>query len=235
MIRVERGARRWTVTIDRADKANALTGAMLEDLVAVMAEARQADPAVLVLTGAGERVFSAGADLAQAQDGPVLTRSPLWGGLSDAIAGLNSLTIARLNGTLAGGAFGMALACDLRVCTATARFFYPVLERGFLPQPNDLPRLIALVGPARAKLILMGGQKIDADTALAMGLVDRVAGDDGLDAAVDTLAATAEAADDTARLGLKAMFLQPGDAATSADAFAALYGGDTAARARLQG
>lgn len=234
MIRVVRGDRRWTVTIDRADKANALTGDMLAELVGIMQAARTRDPAVLVLTGAGDRVFSAGADLAQAQDGPVLTRSPLWGDLSDAIASLSSLTIARLNGTLAGGAFGMALACDLRVCTRTARFFYPVLERGFLPQPNDLPRLIALVGPSRAKLILLGAQKLDAETALGMGLVDRVAPDGGLDAAVDALAAAAEAADGTARAALKAMFRRPGDDATTADAFAAVYEGDTAATARLR-
>ena len=68
----------------------------------------------------------------------------------------------------------MALACDLRLAVPTAKFFYPVMKLGFLPQPSDPKRLAALVGPARAKLILMAGQKITADQALQFGLVDQI-------------------------------------------------------------
>ncbi|MEM8537361.1 MAG: enoyl-CoA hydratase/isomerase family protein, partial [Pseudomonadota bacterium] len=74
----------------------------------------------------------------------------------------------------AGGAFGMVLACDLRIGVETAKFFYPVMKLGFLPQHSDPARLCALVGPARAKMILMAGQKIDASSALQWGLLDEL-------------------------------------------------------------
>lgn len=173
MIGCQRDDGLWIVTLDRPDKANSLTAAMLERLVDSLAEAA-ADPHLraLILTGAGERVFSAGADLDAARTG--LATSPLWEQVSGAIAALPCLTIAALNGTLAGGAFGMALACDIRLSVATARFFYPVAKLGFLPQPSDPGRLVALMGPARAKLLLLGGQTFTAEEALAFGLIDRI-------------------------------------------------------------
>lgn len=167
MIRLEEAGGLRIATIDRPEKANSLTKAMLEDLATIAEGAREAH--ALVLTGAG-RVFSAGADLEEARAG--LATDPVWERLSGAIAALPCLTVAALNGTLAGGAFGMALACDLRVASPDAAFFYPVMKLGFLPQPSDPGRLRALVGPARAKLILMGGARLDAEEALAIGLVD---------------------------------------------------------------
>lgn len=163
----------WTLTLNRPEKANALSAAMLEQLVDLLLEA-SVDPHLraLIITGAGDKVFSAGADLDAARAG--LATSPLWEQVSGAIAALPCLTIAALNGTLAGGAFGMALACDIRIAVPQARFFYPVAKLGFLPQPSDPGRLVALMGPARAKLLLLGGQKFTADEALAFGLIDRI-------------------------------------------------------------
>lgn len=160
------------VTIDRPGKANSLTGRMLRDLTAAFDQIAAAECRAAVLTGTGT-VFSAGADLEEARAG--LATSTEWERLSGRIAALPCLTIAALNGTLAGGAFGMALACDLRIAVPEARFFYPVMRLGFLPQPSDPPRLTALVGPARARMILMAGQRIGADEALAWGLIDRIA------------------------------------------------------------
>ena len=162
---------------------------MLAELADIAESATEAR--ALILTGRG-KVFSAGADLDAARAG--MATSPDWERLSSAIAALPGLTIAALNGTLAGGATGMALACDLRIAVAGAKFFYPVMKLGFLPQPSDPARMAALIGPARTKLILMGGQKIDADTALAYGLIDRIVDADALvqtahDIAADTLAA----------------------------------------------
>jgi enoyl-CoA hydratase/carnithine racemase len=170
VIRAETEGPVWTVTIDRPEKANSLTRAML---VALRDLARDAadGPRAVILTGAG-RVFSAGADLDEARAG--LATDPVWEEVSEAVATLPCLTIAALNGTLAGGAFGMTLACDLRIAVPEATFFYPVMKLGFLPQPSDPGRLAALVGPARAKLILMAGARIRADEALAFGLVDAV-------------------------------------------------------------
>lgn len=183
----------WTATINRPDKANSLTGAMLADLAGIAERAGPEGARALVITGTG-RVFSAGADLEEAHAG--LATSPVWERLSSAIASLPCLTIAALNGTLAGGAMGMALACDLRVSVAGAKFFYPVMKLGFLPQPSDVPRLVRLVGPARASMILMAGQRIPADEALAWGLLDRIVDTDLLGTsyalATDSLAATPE-------------------------------------------
>lgn len=161
-----------TLTINRPEKANSLTRPMLVELGDAVVAANADDTLrVLVLTGAGA-VFSAGADLEAAKAG--LAVDTIWERLSGAIANSSLLTIAALNGTAAGGALGMVLACDLRVATPEANLFYPVMKLGFLPQPSDPKRLTALVGPARAKLMLMGGQKIDATDALATGLIDRI-------------------------------------------------------------
>lgn len=169
MIKLDKSDGLWTVTINRPEKANSLTAEMLEDLAGIAEEAQ--DARALILTGKG-RVFSAGADLDAARAG--LATSDVWERLSGAIAALPGLSIAALNGTLAGGAFGMALACDLRICVPEARFFYPVMKLGFLPQPSDPARMSRLIGPARTKLILMAGQKIAAPEALSWGLVERI-------------------------------------------------------------
>lgn len=190
MIGIDRAGDVLTLTLKRPDKANALTEAMLADLAEAVDDARER---VLILTGAGQ-VFSAGADLDEVQDG-TLARSPQWERLSWAVAEFRGLSIAALNGTVAGGAMGMVLACDLRLCVPGAKFFYPVMKLGHLPQPTDPRRLSALVGPARAKLILMGGQKITAEEALAFGLTDRICDapvDDARDIASDVLSAGAE-------------------------------------------
>ncbi len=189
MIRLDKMDGLWTVTIDRPDKANSLTGAMLGDLVDIARSAR--DARALILTGKG-RVFSAGADLDEARAG--LATSGLWEQLSGAIAALPGLSLAALNGTLAGGAMGMVLACDLRIAVPGAKVFYPVMKLGFLPQPSDPVRMAALIGPARTKLILMGGQKITASEAYGFGLIDRIVAPDDLLAVAreltgDTLAA----------------------------------------------
>ena len=171
------------ITLNRANKANALTRDMLEGvLAAIEAPAARA----IVLTGAG-KVFSAGADLDAARAG--LATDPIWHALSSRIAALPCLTIAALNGTVAGGAFGMVLACDIRICVPSAQFFYPVMRLGYLPQPGDPARLAALIGPARAKMILLGGAKITADDALAWGLIDRIAPPEAL---MDSAAACAK-------------------------------------------
>ena len=200
MIELSKEGALWIATINRPDKANSLTEAMLTELAEIAEAAVEAR--VFILTGHG-KVFSAGADLDEARAG--LALSPVWERLSSAVADLPGLTIAALNGTLAGGAMGMALACDMRICVPQAKFFYPVMKLGFLPQPSDPGRMAALIGPARTKLILMGGQKITAQDALAYGLVDRIVDGEELldmarDLASDTLAAKPEIAAGIKRL-----------------------------------
>lgn len=181
------------ITLRRADKANALTKHMLETLEAAVASIGP-DIRAVILTGEG-RVFSAGADLDEARAG--LAVDPVWGRLSSRLAALPCLTIAALNGTLAGGAMALALACDVRIAVPAAKFFYPVMRLGFLPQPDDPARLAALIGPSRAKLMLMAGAKIDTYEALSWGLIDRIIEPHALmttarDLAADVLLASAD-------------------------------------------
>ncbi len=190
----------WTVTLDRPDKANALTPEMLTQLAGIVEGAGAAK--VLILTGTG-RVFSAGADLDAARAG--LATSPLWERLSGALAAHKGLTIAALNGTVAGGAFGMVLACDLRIAVQGAKFFYPVMKLGFLPQPSDPRRMRDLIGPAKTKMILMGGQRILTEQALAWGLIDQVTTPDGLSETVMAIAQDTLAATPTHVAGIKAL------------------------------
>lgn len=171
MIDLKKDGGFWVATINRPDKANSLTSDMLAELTEIARDAGQSAK-VLMLTGAG-KVFSAGADLDEVKAGKLAT-SPHWESLSGAIAACPCLTIAALNGTLAGGAFGMALACDIRFADPSAKFFYPVMRLGVLPQPSDPKRMVALIGPARSKMILMGGLKIPAEEALSWGLIDRL-------------------------------------------------------------
>lgn len=172
----------WTVTLNRPQKANSLTREMLVSMVDVVQQARHAK--AVVFTGAGP-IFSAGADLDEARSG--LAESALWEELSGSIAALQGLTICALNGTIAGGAFGMALACDIRIAVPEAKFFYPVIKHGFLPQPSDPKRMAALIGPSRTKLIFLCGQKLTSEQAYAFGLIDQVVSREHLLTTVESL------------------------------------------------
>jgi enoyl-CoA hydratase len=188
------------ITINRPDKANALTGDMLRTLIEVVEKSRGSR--AVILTGTG-KVFSAGAALDEVKTG--LATDPAWEILSQAIAELPGLTICALNGTLAGGAFGMALACDIRIAVPDARFFYPVMKMGVLPQPSDPARMKALIGPSRTKMLLMAGQKIDSQLALRWGLIDNMTAPGGLMDHAQELAATAQTTPLSLISGIKTM------------------------------
>ena len=159
----------WEIRINRPEKANSLSSEMLEELLAIIEKANSARG--IILTGQG-KTFSAGADLSEVKSG--LATSPIWEKLSLSLKELNCVTIAALNGTVAGGAFGMILACDIRICVPSSKFFYPVMKMGYLPQPSDPKRLVDLIGPGRAKLMLVAGEKLDSDKAYKFGLVDEI-------------------------------------------------------------
>ena len=198
MITLDRQEGLWKITLNRPEKANALTAAMLQELAEIAEAAQQARG--LIITGAGG-VFSAGGDLDEMTDG--LATSALWERLSTAIAAVPGLSIAALNGTLAGGAMGMALACDIRLAVPQAKFFYPVMKRGFLPQPSDPLRMSALIGPARTKLILIGGQKLTAQEALQFGLIERVLQPEDLLPTAENIAADIMAASPEIARGIR--------------------------------
>jgi len=235
MIDVLREAGRWTITLNRPDKANALTLEMLRTLDELFAEAAKArDLRVLVITGAGERVFCAGADLGEARDATGITTNPVWESVSNRLAALPCLTIAALNGTLAGGGFGVALASDLRIAVPEARFFYPVMKNGFLPQPSDVRRMTALIGPSRSRLILLAGQKLGAAEALSFGLIDQIVPRDDFPAQIDKLSEAALSAREPVLAAIKRLGQSHLRAEMRADCYAAVYEDDAAALARLR-
>ena len=121
------------------------------------------------------------------------------------MAALPCRTVAALNGTWAGGACGMVLACDLRIAVPEARMFYPVVRLGYRPQPSDPGRLVRLIGPARAKMILAAGQTVMAEEALAWGLVDRLVPAEEMEATLAALIAAPLAARDGLVAEIKAM------------------------------
>ncbi len=200
MITLDQQGGLWKITLNRPEKYIALTAAMLQELAEIAESAQQARG--LIITGAGG-VFSAGGDLDEMADG--LATSEVWERLSTAIAAVPALSIAALNGTLAGGAMGMALACDIRLAVPKAKFFYPVMKRGFLPQPSDPLRMSALIGPARTKLILMGGQKLSAQEALQFGLIERVLEPEALLPTAENIAADTMAASPEIACGIQAL------------------------------
>jgi len=171
------------VTINRTDKANAITSEMLDELVRIV---RQSNKNKAVIISGSGKVFSAGADLDEVKKNGLAT-SPKWELLSDTIHRLPCMTIAALNGTVAGGAMGMVLACDIRISLADAKFFYPVMKMGYLPQPSDALRLSKICGSSRAKFILLAGQKINCKTAYEFGLVDEIVSKDNFLSRIDEL------------------------------------------------
>ena len=182
----------WTLRLNRPNKANALSVEMLEALKTRLVEAAE-DPALrtLIITGTGERVFCAGADLSELIREPDDAQDSLWNDVSGALNSLPLLTIAMINGHCIGGALTLALGCDIRVSVPQASFSYPVLQNGILPGVEDVSRMRALIGPGRTSAILLAGQKINAEQALMWGLVDYLAEQQELEALVRTLAQTA--------------------------------------------
>jgi len=235
MIDLKDEGARWTITLNRPEKANALSVSMLQELDRVFSQARDSrDLRALIITGAGNRVFSAGADLGQAKGGQDFTTNPVWESVSNRLAHLPVLTIAALNGTLAGGAFGMALACDLRLAVPTAHFFYPVLKNGFLPQPSDVGRMRDLIGPARTRMILLAGQKIAADEALSWGLIDRIVESDHFPAQISALTKAAENAGPAGLAAIKGLTGSDVTPEMRADCYRAVYQQDSDALQRIR-
>lgn len=168
-----------TITLDRPDKLNAMTPAMLEGLEALFGTI-EADPAirVVILTGAGDRAFCAGADINAWSSLEPLDMWRSWVRLGhrvvDRLDGLRQPTIAALNGIAYGGGLELALACDLRVAADTAKVAAPETGIGTIPGWGMTTRLAVLAGPARAKQMILTGQPVEAVRAEAWGVLSEV-------------------------------------------------------------
>jgi enoyl-CoA hydratase len=172
-----------TIIINRPDKRNALNATVRRELVEALDELRAEDEVrVVVLTGAGDRAFIAGADIAEfAERTPLEQRGVMESRrVFDEIASYPKPTIAMINGFALGGGCELALACDIRVAARSAKLGQPEIRLGLIPGGGGTQRLPRLVGQGRALRMILTGEVVDAEEAHRIGLVDVLVDDDGL-------------------------------------------------------
>ena len=175
LIAVDRRPGVLLVGLDRPEKRNALDQAMVDELDSVLTDAARSDPAVLVLHSTNPGMFVAGADIGELieRDADAALRA-INAGLFERLEAHRWPTIAVIDGPAYGGGCELALACDHRICSPTARFAQPELNLGILAGAGGNWRLPALVGVGLARRMLYLGEVVDAEAALAAGLVDAV-------------------------------------------------------------
>ena len=165
------------LTINRPDKLNSLNTKVHEEGVYALDELRNDNEVrVLVITGAGEKSFIAGADISEfAERTPVTQRNTFYQRtLFNSIDAFPKPVIAMVNGFCLGGGNELALACDLRICSPNAKFSQPEINLGLMPGGGGTQRLTRLVGEGRSMEIMLTGDMIDAETAYKFGLVNHV-------------------------------------------------------------
>jgi enoyl-CoA hydratase len=165
------------ITLDRQPALNALSLALLRDLAAAFDEVASGDARALLITGAGEKAFCAGADIKE------LTGRSLGAHKSGMEYGqsvfakldrLPILSVAIVNGFAFGGGLELALSCSFRLATANAKLGLPEIKLGLIPGYGGTQRLPRLVGEARALEMILTGRAVDAQEALRIGLVNRL-------------------------------------------------------------
>jgi enoyl-CoA hydratase len=193
-VRQERDGAVLRLTIDRAEQRNALNVEVLRGLLEGCAAADDPEVRVVVLTGAGDRAFCAGADLAGGLTGDagVVAQHDQRGMLRElfaAVARLRVPLVGRVNGHALAGGLGVALACDLLVASEDAQFGTPEVRVGLWPYVISA-LLTEHLGPKRALELMMTGRRLSAAEAQAWGLVNQVVPAEQLDTAVDELTAS---------------------------------------------
>jgi enoyl-CoA hydratase len=218
-----------TITLNRPDKLNALNAQVLGDLFEAFEDARH-DEAVrgVIVTGAGDRAFAAGADIKKFVDlDPVSgQRFAAFGQrVFDAIESMPKPVVAAVNGFALGGGCELAMACHLRVASETARFGQPEVNLGLIPGYGGTQRLPRLVGRGVATEMILTGEPIKAQRAFEVGLVNRVTGPEALLAAARDLVLTiASRAPVAVELSLQAIRGADLPAAQGLELEAALFG-----------
>lgn len=213
-VRLERIGHVALLTLDRPAKLNAVTQEMSQALERVVA-ALDADPdvRVVVLTGAGERSFSAGSDIRTLDRYATPWEFRNRRDYCDALRGLRKPIVAAVNGYAFGGGLETALICDIRLASRTATFAAPEITLGWIGGGGMSAMLAASIGASNASLMLLTGEAIDAERALAWGLVSEVLEPEALLPRALELAATIASrppiAAETAKATLAAAFELP--------------------------
>ncbi|HWS56187.1 MAG TPA: enoyl-CoA hydratase-related protein [Pyrinomonadaceae bacterium] len=174
---LERRGRVAVVTINRPDKMNALNIQTRAEGAAALDELREdAEARVVVITGAGPKSFVAGADISEFAGRTAVSQREVMLGRSlfTAVDSFPKPIIAMVNGYCFGGGCELAMACDLRVASETAVFGQPEINLGIIPGGGGTQRLTRLVGETKAMELILTGDRIDAQTAFQLGLVNMV-------------------------------------------------------------
>lgn len=180
------------LTINRPDKLNALSTKVHSEGVAALDDLRRDESIrVLVITGAGEKAFIAGADITEFEGKTPVTQRDVFHERTffNSIDTFPKPVIAMINGFCLGGGNELAMACDIRLASETARFSQPEINLGIMPGGGGTQRLTRLVGEGRAMEMMLTGDMIDAQTALKFGLVNHVHPAEELEAKTMELAA----------------------------------------------
>ena len=211
-----------TVVIDRPDSLNAMTEYTLAELAdgferfeAVDRDGDGVTVRAVVVEGAGEQAFSAGADVNEFGEVDYPYVDQQWQATMDAVASCPVPVVAKIDGHCVGGGLELALACDFRIASDRSEFGFPEIDLGLVPNGGGTARLATLVGPSRTKELCMTGEFVDASRAVEDGIVNQVYEAEDLDQKVrafaETLASKAplavrvvkEIVDETNELGLR--------------------------------
>jgi enoyl-CoA hydratase len=208
LVEIEKDGAVAVLTLNRPEAMNALSRA-LRDAIAQAVNAASADEEIraIVITGAGERAFTAGVDLKELANTDLKGAADLPPALdpAEAMAACPKPIIGAINGVAVTGGFELALACDILIASTNARFADTHIRVGILPGWGLSQRLSRLIGISRAKEMSLTGNYIDAETALAWGLVNRVTTPEELMPAARKLAQDIASCDPKAARRYKAM------------------------------
>jgi enoyl-CoA hydratase/carnithine racemase len=188
LVSLERRGEIALVRLTREQKLNALSEELADQLLQVFASEEVSSSRAIVIAGS-KKAFSAGADLTEftdpsAEENLRYYRGP--GRIWETLPSLPQPSIAAISGWAVGGGLELALSADLRVADETARFLLPEVSLGILPSAGGVTRLTRLIGTARAKELILLGERFDAARALELGVVNRVVPEGGAeDAAVE--------------------------------------------------
>jgi enoyl-CoA hydratase/carnithine racemase len=203
-----------TITLNRPHKLNAVTPAMADAIVSHVARCNTADDVrCVIVTGAGERSFCAGSDIGELDRYDTAWNFRNRPDYCDAIRRLLKPAIAAVNGYAFGGGLETAMSCDIRIAATNAQFAAPEIKLGWIGGGGMATFLAHSIGPSNAALMIMTGDPITAEQALAWGLVSEVTAPADLlpraRALAATIAARAPIAAETAKLNLRAAFTMP--------------------------
>lgn len=191
-VKVEVSGRIAHVTIDREARRNALSGGAIEGLLdAIRSCSRRDDVGAIVITGAGDRVFCAGGDLGdQRMSEGALGMHHDRGEFVELLLAMQQCSkpiIGRINGHALGGGFGLALSCDVVIASSAATFGMPEIKVGLFPM-MIMAVVVRNLGRKRAMEMMLTGERISAEQALSLGVINRVVPPEELDACVDEMA-----------------------------------------------